>query len=376
MTDDETWQQIEAARDIAALYDERAHTAAWLDQQDFPPLEWTVEGILPEGMGLLAAPPKVGKSWLVNNIALACAAGGLALGAIPVKRRPVLLLALEDGQRRLKSRFQTLMERQPLPEGLVFITAASAIEAPTIIMEFLRRHLHAAPLVIVDTLGKIKPPRMTSEDPYQADYRFGGNLKACIDTVPGACLLLVHHTRKAETHDFIDSVSGTQGIAGSADFVLVLTRRRHATEAILSVTGRDVPEGEYALRTHEGRWTLDGLDLLDAADTAAHRRETSDLSDRSADALAFVNCRPLGTRPGDLAKHLGIDGDTAGRYLRRLSESDRIAKRTRGIYIPLSVPSEVSETDDETDTTDTTDTTSPGHRDFTEPMWRPGDDEA
>ena len=38
MTDD-TWDQIEAAREVAALYDERAVTAAWLDQQDFPALE-------------------------------------------------------------------------------------------------------------------------------------------------------------------------------------------------------------------------------------------------------------------------------------------------------------------------------------------------
>src|SRR6478609_4796720 len=92
MSSDETWDQIEAAREVAALYDERAVTAAWLDGQEFSPLEWMVEGILPEGMGLLAAPPKAGKSWLVNNVALACAAGGSALGAIPVKRRPVLLL--------------------------------------------------------------------------------------------------------------------------------------------------------------------------------------------------------------------------------------------------------------------------------------------
>ena len=122
MSSDETWDQIEAAREVAALYDERAVTAAWLDGQEFSPLEWMVEGILPEGMGLLAAPPKAGKSWLVNNVALACAAGGSALGAIPVKRRPVLLLALEDGHRRLQSRFRTLMEGQALPEGLEVVT--------------------------------------------------------------------------------------------------------------------------------------------------------------------------------------------------------------------------------------------------------------
>ncbi len=332
---DETWDQIEAAREVEELYDARAVTAAWLDDQVFPPLEWTVEGILPEGMGLLAAPPKVGKSWLVNNVALACAAGGTALGAISVKRRPVLLLALEDGHRRLQSRFRTLMEGQPLPEGLEVVTKASATEALVLIDEFLRRHRQAAPLVVVDTLGKMKPPRTANEDPYQSDYRFGGTLKRSIDAVSGGCLWLVHHTRKAETHDFIDSVSGTQGIAGSADFVLVLTRRRHANEAILSVTGRDVREMEYALVSSDGRWRIDGMDLMDAAATATRRRDSGELGDRSIDALTFISGRPLGTRAADLASHLGIDPKTAGTYLLRLYESGRIAKRTRGIYAPL-----------------------------------------
>lgn len=344
MTDD-TWEQIEAAREAEALYDARTVTAAWLDTQDFPPLDWTVEGILPEGMGLLAAPPKVGKSWMVNDFALACAAGGSALGAIAVKKRPVLLLALEDGHRRLQSRFRTLMEGQVLPDALEVVTRASSTEALVIVGEFLRRHQHDAPLVIIDTLGKVKPPRGSSEDPYAADYRFGGVLKRHIDDVPGGCLLLVHHTRKAETHDFIDSVSGTQGIAGSADFVLVLNRKRHASEAVLHVTGRDVTESEYALTTQDGRWTLDGMDLLDAAATATRRRESGDLGEVSNQALALVNSRAE-TRPADLADHLGIDGNLAGNYLRRLHDSGRIAKRGRGIYKPVVEVVEVVETDE------------------------------
>lgn len=365
--DDDTWRQMEAAREVAALYDERSVTAAWLDAQVFPPLEWIVEGVLPEGMGLLVAPPKAGKSWMVAGVALGCAAGGYALAKIAVKKRPVLYLALEDGHRRLQHRFRTLMEDQPLPDGLEVVTRASSNEALVIIDEFLRRHRDHAPLVIVDTLGKVKPPKASHEDSYAADYRIGGALKQRIDDVPGGCLLLVHHTRKAESADFIDAVSGTQGIAGSADFVLVLSRKRHAQNAVLAVTGRDVHENEYALTTECGRWSIDGMDLMDAAATVAKRKDSDSLGDRSIDALTFVNGRPLGTRQADLAEHLGIDKDTAGRYLRRLHDSARIDKRTRGIYAPLSAVSVVSGSDEptrkseqgeltQTDTTDTTDT--------------------
>nr|WP_178360609.1 AAA family ATPase [Mycolicibacterium hippocampi] len=335
---------MDAARDAEAFYNERVVTAAWLDEQEFPPLEWTVPGILSEGLGLLVAPPKVGKSWMVANFALACASGGSALGAIPVKQRPVLLMALEDGHRRLQSRFRTLMVGQPLPDGLEVVTRASANEALVCVAEFLRRNRDEAPLVIIDTFGKVKPPRLLNEDSYAADYRIGGALKERIDDVAGGCMLLVHHTRKAESADFIDSVSGTQGIAGSADFVLALNRRRHSDEAMLSVTGRDVPENEYALITTDGRWSLDGQDLMDAATTAQKRREAGDLGDRSLDALVFINGRPSGTRAADLAEHLDIEANLAGNYLRRLQEAGRIAKRSRGLYGPVVEVVEVVET--------------------------------
>ena len=318
---------------------------AWLDAQTFPPLEWAVDGIVPEGFGLLVAPPKAGKSWMVAGIGLACAAGGYALGKIAVGKRPVLYLALEDGHRRLQSRFRTIMEGQPIPAGMHVITKAQSFEVPAMIEEWLALHPGEKPLIILDTLGKVKPPKRSGEDSYAADYAIGGRLKDLIDAVPGATLLVVHHTRKAESEDYVDAVSGTQGIAGSADFILVLRRKRQSAEAVLSVTGRDVPENEYALTTEGGLWSLDGPDLAAAAEAVKTRKNTEKLGDRSAEAAAFVVSRPLGTRPADLATHLEISGNDAGTYLRRLHESGRIGKRTRGIYTPLSYVSEVSECD-------------------------------
>jgi len=330
---------------------------AWLDAQDFPPLEWSVAGIVPEGFGLLVAPPKAGKSWMVAGLGLACAAGGYALGKIAVSKRPVLYLALEDGHRRLQSRFRTIMEGQPIPAGMQVITKAQSHDVPLMIEEWLALHPDDKPLVILDTLGKVKPPKRAGEDSYAADYAIGGKLKDLIDAVPGATLLVVHHTRKAESDDFVDAVSGTQGIAGSADFILVLRRKRQAAEAVLSVTGRDVPENEYALTTEGGLWSLDGPDLASAAEAVKTRKNTENLGDRSAEAAAFVASRPLGTRPADLAKHLGIDNKLAGNYLLRLHEAGRIDKRTRGIYVPVREVREVRETEDD-DTTSRTFTTS------------------
>lgn len=307
-------------------------SGAWLDDQEFPPLEWLVEGIVPEGFGLLVAPPKAGKSWMVAGIGLACAAGGYALGKIVVKQRPVLYLALEDGYRRLQSRFRTLTEGDPIPARINVIITARPNQVLGMISEFLEIHGADKPLVILDTLGKVKPPKQSGQESYSADYSFGSMLKAVVDSVPGSCLLAVHHTRKAESTDFIDAVSGTQGIAGSADFVLVLNRKRKETRAVLSVTGRDVPENEYALVVEDGRWRLDGMDLMDAAATVELRKDQEKLGNLSMDIYQLVADKGSVT-PAEVARELGIDNKTAGVYLGRLAKDGRIKKGAgRGKY--------------------------------------------
>ena len=81
---------------------DKIHNGAWLDAQEFPPLQWAVPGLIAEGMGFVIGPPKLGKSWFVLGIGLAVASGGKALGKIPVQSRPVLYAALEDGDRRMQ----------------------------------------------------------------------------------------------------------------------------------------------------------------------------------------------------------------------------------------------------------------------------------
>jgi hypothetical protein len=326
------------------LLDERGHNGSWLDSQHFPPLEHAVDRIIPEGLGLLVGPPKKGKSFLVGNIGLAVAAGGVALGVIPVARRPVLYLALEDGHRRLQSRFRRILDGGAISEGIEVVIKASPKEALLIIAEFLGRHAADMPLVIVDTLGKIKPPKRPGEDAYLVDYQIGSTLKALADKAPGSTLLLVHHTRKAETLDFVDSISGTQGLAGSVDFVLVLDRKRHANDAILAVTGRDIIEAEYGLVADDGiLWRLDGADLAAARDSVDRRRALEKMGDRMMDVFLYV-CRsndPV-TATSVATALDDMDGETAGKYLRRLVGNGYINRVGRGQYLYVKDVSGVS----------------------------------
>src|ERR1700677_2927422 len=116
-------------------------------------------------------------------------------------------------------------------------------------------------MVVIDTLGKVMPPAIPGESAYQRDYRVGSALKRIADDNPGLSVVVLHHDRKAASEDFVDSVSGTHGLAGSADTVVVLARKRQSNEGVLMVTGRDVEENEYALTMQDAAWRLDGADL-------------------------------------------------------------------------------------------------------------------
>jgi hypothetical protein len=312
----------------------RLRNGAWLDAQQFPPLAYTVPGVIPEGSVLLVGPPKIGKSWLVLAIALAAAAGGRALG-LQVAKRPVLYLALEDGDRRMQDRCRKLLgDGVPIPPDFEYQTEAEPGRILDTVAAWLARHrtADASPLVILDTLGKVMPPALLGESAYQRDYRIGSQLKQLADRHPGASILTNHHDRKAGAEDFIDSVSGTHGLAGAADTILIITRPRLAAAGLLKVTGRDVPEGEYAVRFVDGAtWTLDGVDLAEAARRAREAQATAGLGDRSVEIIGAVAQLGRAT-PAAVAAQLRMDPVQVRVYLRRLAERNRLVQPGRGVY--------------------------------------------
>lgn len=242
-------------------------TGTWLDQQDFRPLVWVIPEVIPEGFGLITGPPKVGKSWLTLDIALSVAIGRRALGRIPLTgSRPVLLLALEDSHRRMQSRTRILMRDEALPDNFQYAIETPPGQTFTLIQQWLQPRLDQQPVVILDTLGKVMPDARQGESQYQRDYRIGSALKSL--ATDGVSILVVHHTRKSESGDWMESTSGTNGLNGAADFTLNLSRERNAPVGIIRVTGRDVNEGEYEVLFNGGNWWLNGMNLQQASEAA------------------------------------------------------------------------------------------------------------
>ena len=238
-------------------------TAAELDKMDLPPVQWAVPGLLPAGLSFLVAAPKMGKSWLALDLCLSVAAGGEWLGR-KVNQGPTLYLDLEDSANRAQARMRTLLDGfTAAPETCTFRLLAPILgpELFKILDEWIAAN-PGAKVVCIDTFQKVKPAAGKNETSYSADYRICAPLQSWAQQ-HNVCVLLVHHTNKNRgSADIFEGVNGSQGLMGSADAVLMLTKSkgRFAEEATLSVTGRDVDMEQYAARFDKTtcRWELLG----------------------------------------------------------------------------------------------------------------------
>lgn len=299
-------------------------TAAELMRTKFPEPRWAVPGLLAEGLNLLVGSPKLGKSWLCLGLGISVATGGVALGKIPVEQGDVLYAALEDPPRRLKSRlYKVLGDDAELPDRLTIVTALPRGEQMVeIVSEWLDEH-PAARLVIVDVLRKVTP-RSDGRNLYEADYDSMGSLKALADRYKVA-VVAVHHTRKSiDESDVFNEVSGSTGLTGAADAILIAKRARNTAEAVLHVTGRDVTEQEYGLSWHadDCSWTLLDEPAVVATMGSTRRKILAWLTDNEGDT------------PTQISEGTGIPFNTVKSNVRRMVDDDQLDTDGDGRYFP------------------------------------------
>lgn len=254
--------------------EESTFTARELMAAELGETRYIVVDLLPQGLSLLASPPKYGKSWLVLDLCISTAQGGTFLGHV-ANKCGVLYLALEDGPRRLKKRMKKLLDGKPAPDNLIFKTAAPDLSNG--LLDVLEMHMQQHPdtgMIAIDTLQTVRGPSGKNESAYQYDYREMRELKVFADR-HGILLLLVHHLRKMKDDaDPHNQISGTNGILGAADTSLVLMKEKKAdSTATLSVTGRDVESSDTVLEfdTDTCRWKPLG-DLAFVSEQEAQRR--------------------------------------------------------------------------------------------------------
>jgi hypothetical protein len=274
-------------------------TAAALQGMTFPPIKYVVPDLIPEGLSMLVGKPKIGKSWLALDLCIAVASGRYCLGDKRPTQGDVLYAALEDNPRRLQRRIDKLLSpvSAQWPERLTLVTSWRRLDNGG--ADDIRDWIESMPeprVVILDTLAGVKP--IKTQQGYQEDY---ASLEALhrLANEKGVAIIVLHHQRKMEAEDPLDTVSGTLGLAGCADTVLVLSRSSQGTT--LYVRGRDVEEAEHAVTFNKDscRWSILGdaseihrsnergkiLAALQDAGSPMTPREVADATEHSYEAV-------------------------------------------------------------------------------------------
>lgn len=224
--------------------------ASNLLEEEFEEFTHMVDDLIVPGVTLLAADPKSGKSYLMLYLSYCVATGQPAFGnKRAVKQGKVLYMALEDSNRRLQKRLQEIRKKDVLasvrlPEGLdIFTRGKLAMEGR---FESLTKIIEENDydMVVIDILQNIrkKGESMT----YNKEYELLKNLGDVAHSTDTA-IVLVHHTKKGNSSNKMQKISGTQGLSGAADNLIVMERQGNDSILDLHVKGRDIEEHQFWL---------------------------------------------------------------------------------------------------------------------------------
>jgi Bifunctional DNA primase/polymerase, N-terminal/AAA domain len=300
-------------------------TAADLQMMEFPPISWIIPDIVPaEGVTLLASRPKFGKSWFAYDLCIGATMDRFILGEIKPKQGDVLYLALEDSRRRLQRRMAKLLPfGSKWSERLTLTTKWRRLHEGG--LEDIRTwHDHTKAkggnpiLAVVDVLAKVRKP--TGNRPaYEADYEALTGLAELASEL-NIAIIVIHHVRKMQSDDLMEMVSGTYGITGAADTVLVMANKPNG--AVLDIRGRDVESAEMAIQFDKStcRWRV----LGNAAEVH--------LSEQQSKILAALReaGRPLEAQ--EIEAVTEIKRASLDKALLRLAAEEVIKRVGRGLY--------------------------------------------
>lgn len=266
----------------------------------FPGKPPVVEDLLYPGVYLFVGAPKVGKSFLMAQLAYHVSMG-LPLWGYEVRRGAVLYLALEDDYPRLQERLYRMFGADSA--GGLFLSISAHMLGDGLEKQldgFAQEHPDTR-LIIIDTLQKIREAG-DERYSYASDYEVITKLKRFADA-SGVCLLLVHHTRKQQADDRFDKISGTNGLMGAADGAFLFQKeRRTDSAATLDISGRDLQDQRLYLKRDEERLVWE----LERRETELHKEPPDPVLEAVAALVTAERPEWNGTAT-DLAAVLGLD---------------------------------------------------------------------
>jgi hypothetical protein len=283
-----------------------------LNNMDLPPLKWIVDGLIPEGVTILAGAPKLGKSYLALQLCVDVCEGNNFLRDYECDKGEATFLTWEDNPRRVRERLQG-MTSNPLP-GFHFQYKP---KVDTKNLDWLEAELDRYPkvkLVVFDTLGQMRIEEGRVKNPYSGDVGFLQPFCEVSYRKRVGILFVTHTNQDEKKEDELSRVQGTNGLIGTADTIFVLKSSRN-DKGVLSSSGRDTPNTRIELLrnnvTHG--WIPSGPE------------EPSNVSEK---ILAYFKHHDKG-RPSEIANEIGEKA--CDKQLSRLVERKTL-KNKNGVY--------------------------------------------
>jgi RecA-family ATPase len=176
-------------------------------------------------------------------------------------------------------------------------------------------------LIIIDTLKMVRTPARKDQNYYEADYESVRELRD-LAAEHAIAIVVVHHLRKAEADDPFDTVSGTLGLTGAVDTIMLLWRE--GSGVILAAKGRDVEEITKAVMFNRETctWTIIG-----DADVVKRSNE------REAIMRAFGEANDEALSPHQIAAATGMKPANVRKLMQSMKNDGLIKSAKYGKYI-------------------------------------------
>jgi hypothetical protein len=288
--------------------------------------DWMVDQLFTVGSnGWVAAEPKVGKSWVVLELAYALSTGMPFLGRFSIKQpRRVLYVQEEDSLQRVLRRLKKIIKgdrSRPTPSDEFWrwsIRSGFKLDSLTW-LEMLRQEIISfkAEVIILDVFNRLHG----SDENKQAEMTAILNNLTRLTNDYGCAFIIVHHNRKSQQGDESranQKIRGSGVLAGWSECSLYLRRSKEKDSIIVTPESKDAPEmDDFMVQLQDQD---NGGIFLQVGEVEQEAR----LSRGDADALSavrMVSAGGVGATVQAIAKELDKDRTTVQKRLTRLVEA-------------------------------------------------------
>lgn len=300
----------------------------------YPDLFWVVPDMIPEGLTVLAGAPKIGKSWFGYHLCIATATGTEFMGYTPPTPARAVYFALEDSERRLQSRLKLLLPNATKVPDLLELGVAGSLgtmadEAQEGLLQLanLVKEKPDIKLIVIDTLECIRGEAKSKMNAYQQDVKFLRPIQE-LAIKNNLSIVLITHTSQSKNEDTVATITGSYGQGGTADTVLVMTKKRTTKTAKLLISGREVEERELTISLNR-QFKWEKVTIIDEDGAAAMAKISPALPFKIKEVLAR---NAEGFKSSELTEEInrfyggeGVDGNHVRNTLTRLKKAGKVS---------------------------------------------------